>query len=96
VLEARSTAPQPLAVSFALSAEPGVEFHGTLNDLALATDVDEVDGPTVLATVSFDRDQVLGLRPGATVLARIHCGRRSLGYVWLHDLYEFVQTHWWW
>jgi hypothetical protein len=96
VLEARSTAQQPLAVSFALSAEPGVEYQGTLNDLALATDVDDVAGPTVLATVSFDRKQVSGLRPGATVLARIHCGQRSLGYVWLHDLYEFVQTHWWW
>ncbi len=96
VLEARSTAEQPLAVSFALSAEPGVEYHGALNELALATDVDEVAGPTVLATVSFDREQVSGLRPGATVLARIHCGRRSLGYVWLHDLYEFAQTHWWW
>lgn len=96
VLEARSAAQQPLAVSFALSAEPGVEYLGTLNDLALATDVNDVAGPTVLATVSFDREQVSGLRPGATVLARIHCGQRSLGYVWLHDLYEFVQTHWWW
>jgi hypothetical protein len=96
VLQARTAADGPLDVSFALSAEPGVEYNGQLTDVALSTEVDDIAGPTVLATVAFDRDAVFGLRPGATVLARIHCGRRSLGYVWLHDVYEFVQTHWWW
>jgi hypothetical protein len=28
------------------------------------------------------------------VIARIHCGRRSLGYVWLHDLIDAVKTRW--
>ncbi len=96
VLAARLATENPLDVSFALAAEPGVEYDGKLTDVALSTDVDDIDGPTVLATVAFDRDAVAGLRPGATVLARIHCGQRSLGYVWLHDIYEFVQTHWWW
>ncbi len=96
VLAARSAADSPLDVSFALSAEPGVEYQGRLTDVALSTEVDDVAGPTVLATVAFDRDAVAGLRPGATILARIHCGQRSLGYVWLHDIYEFVQTHLWW
>ncbi|MEX2112054.1 MAG: hypothetical protein WD845_02655 [Pirellulales bacterium] len=96
VLAAGAEAQSELDVSFALSAEPGVEYQGKLTDIALATELDDVLGPTVLATVAFDRDAVAGLRPGATVLARIHCGRRPLGYVWLHDLYEFVQTHWWW
>jgi hypothetical protein len=31
-------------------------------------------------------------RPGATVVARIHCGRRALGYVWLHEVWEFIQS----
>lgn len=96
VLAARAESQPELDVAFALSAEPGVEYKGKLTDVALSTEVDDVDGPTVLATVTFDRDAVAGLRPGATVLARIHCGRRAVGYVWLHDLYEFVQTHWWW
>jgi hypothetical protein len=26
-----------------------------------------------------------------TVRARIACGRRSLGYVWLHDLWDAVR-----
>ena len=32
------------------------------------------------------------LRPGAAVTANIYCGRRSLGYVLLHDLISFVQV----
>jgi hypothetical protein len=31
------------------------------------------------------------LRPGATVVARVHCGRRSLAYVWLHEFWEAVR-----
>ncbi len=32
-----------------------------------------------------------GCRPGTAVTARIHCGRRSLGFVWFRELIEFWQ-----
>jgi hypothetical protein len=32
------------------------------------------------------------VRAGARVTARIHCGSRSIGYVWLHDFIDFVRT----
>ena len=86
VLAAREALRADLDVSFALAAEPGTVYQGHIEDVALSTELDEADGATVLVTVAFDRDEVQGLRPGATVMARIHCGRRSLGYVWLHDL----------
>ncbi|QDT14713.1 HlyD family efflux transporter periplasmic adaptor subunit [Alienimonas californiensis] len=35
-------------------------------------------------------------RPGATVVARIRCGERALGYVWLHDLIDAARTRLWW
>lgn len=35
-------------------------------------------------------------RPGATVVARIRCGERSVGYVWLHDLIDAIRTRVWW
>ncbi len=31
-------------------------------------------------------------RAGATVTGKVHCGRRSLGYVWFHDLFAFIQA----
>ena len=32
------------------------------------------------------------LRPGADVMAKIYCGRRSLGYVWFHDVINFIHS----
>jgi multidrug efflux pump subunit AcrA (membrane-fusion protein) len=96
VLAARDERGRDLDVSFALSAEPGTVYQGRIADVALATELDEANGATVLVTVDFDRRDVQGLRPGATVIAKIHCGRRAVGYVWLHDLFEAVQSRWWW
>jgi hypothetical protein len=96
VLAAREKLKKDLDVSFAPASDPAVSYQGRVSEVAMSTEVDQASGPTVLVTVAFDRGQVTGLRPGATVLAKIHCGRRALGYVWLHDLFEFVQSHWWW
>jgi hypothetical protein len=35
-----------------------------------------------------------GLRPGATVTAKVHCGRASLGFVWFHDAIAWIQRMW--
>jgi len=96
VLAARESQQPELNVSFALSADPGTVYQGRLVDTALSTELDDNGEVTVRAIVAFDRAQVKALRPGATVQARIDCGRRPLGYVWFHELFEFVQSHWWW
>ncbi len=96
ILEARKQLGNELDVSFALTSEPGTVYQGKIVEMALSTEMDEESIPTVPVTVAFDRNEVAGLRPGATVIARIHCGRRAIGYVWLHDLFEAVQSHWWW
>jgi hypothetical protein len=96
VLAARAQAGDELGVTFALASEPGTEYRGNITNVGLSTELDDKSVPTVLVTVQFDRDKVAGLRPGATAIAQIHCGRRSIGYVWLHDLFEAVQSHWWW
>jgi hypothetical protein len=39
-----------------------------------------------------DRDEQAALRPGTQVSSKVYCGRRSLGFVWLHDAIAFVQS----
>ena len=34
---------------------------------------------------------ITDLRPGATVMAKVHCGQTSVGYAWFHDVIAFVQ-----
>lgn len=32
------------------------------------------------------------LKVGADIKAKIHCGRKPIGYVWFHELWEFIQS----
>ena len=58
----------------------------------MSTELDVDQKPGVLVTVRINRDQIPQLRPGATVLPKIHCGRKPIGYVWFHDLWDALRT----
>ena len=92
VLAARNAANADLEVAFVLVTEPAAKLHGKLTRIALRTEVSETEQPFVLAIVDIDRDALPQLVPGASVSARVACGRRSLGYVWLHTLIDAVRT----
>ncbi len=91
VFEARESMRPDLSVSFMLATEPGSIYQGAIQKVALATDVRPPDKANVLVTVGIDRDQIPRLRPSATVVSRIHCGRRSIGFVWFHSFWEMIQ-----
>ncbi|MGH7130272.1 MAG: HlyD family efflux transporter periplasmic adaptor subunit, partial [Planctomycetaceae bacterium] len=92
VLEAQAKSERPLDVRFLLATAPETTYRSHLKDVALSTTTAGPDSPTVRAIVPVRRDQLPRLRPGATVTAKIHCGRRPLGYVWLHELFEWAQS----
>ncbi|MDA1051937.1 MAG: HlyD family efflux transporter periplasmic adaptor subunit [Planctomycetota bacterium] len=80
-----------LKVNFILTSHAGEGYSGTVEEIAIATELDEHDQLTVLVRVAVDRDQLPDLRPGARVVANVHCGRRSIGYVWLRELFEVIK-----
>jgi len=82
-----------LHVEFMLAADPGVKHKGRVIEIAAASDIhEEADEPGVLVKVAIDRDKIGELRPGASVIAHIACGRKPVGYVWLHDFIETART----
>ena len=83
---------EDLDVSFIMTSHTGQEFYGSVQDIAMATELDEHDRPTVLVHVALDSEQIPDLRPGARVVANVHCGRRSIGYVWLRELFDVINT----
>jgi hypothetical protein len=90
---ARAAAGQPLPISFLERSAPERVLRARLQQVAMSTEIDPIHGPSVRAIASIDDPRPLaGMRPGSRVLARIHCGRRPLGYVWLHQLIEFIRT----
>jgi hypothetical protein len=85
---------ESLRVEYALATEPERMHEATIDDVALTTELDAQGEAVVRAEVELAREAVPVARPGATVVARIHCGRRSLGYVWFHEAIHAVRTWW--
>ncbi|MCC7476197.1 MAG: HlyD family efflux transporter periplasmic adaptor subunit [Pirellulales bacterium] len=87
---------QPLPVTFFLATNPSQEFDGTVEEVQLSAEVRGEEGNTVLVRVAFDqptfRSFVLDPKIGAGATAKIHCGKRSIGYVWFHDLVDFIRA----
>ena len=87
-----------LPVAFILRTDPGIEYTGLIKEIHLSAEVQGEEGSAVLIKVDIqkskliDENKTLELRPGAEVSAKVYCGRRSIGYVWLHDPIEFIQS----
>lgn len=94
VNDARRELQPGLDVSFVLAMDPKETFQGTITKVAPDARTHGDEGPTVLVTVEIDRTIIPDdhLRPGATVIPNIHCGQRSIGFVWFHELIFALQT----
>lgn len=88
VLNARRHQEGQLPVSYILLTDPAVAQRGEVTEVALATAVVGDREPAVRVTVGIDAEALASPRPGAGVVARIHCGRRAIGYVWFHGVFE--------
>lgn len=94
LLAAIKEAKEELTVMFTLSSHPGKQFQGKLTKVDQRLDVHSDNGNTLRVIVSFDKNSIPPelLRDGTRVTAKIDAGTRSLGYVWLHELFETVQS----
>ncbi|HEX3998442.1 MAG TPA: biotin/lipoyl-binding protein [Pirellulales bacterium] len=85
-----------LPVSFILATDPGNRHQGLLKEIHKGANVMGEEGNVVLLRVKIQNDgHDLGLtdvRPGATVTAKVDCGKASLGYVLFHDVIAFIQS----
>ncbi|WP_166820115.1 efflux RND transporter periplasmic adaptor subunit [Thalassoroseus pseudoceratinae] len=93
VLAAQKESQDGLPVSFILATDPATTYSGKVIKTAMNTELDEENAATVLVTVAIDREQIPNLRPGATVVPKIACGQRPVGYVWFHDLWDAIRTY---
>ena len=85
----------PLQVKYILATEPGTTEHGSVKEIRRDANVQEKDeGNVVEILVDINKKDIKpeNLREGATVNGKVHCGRASLGYVWFHDLFAFIQA----
>jgi hypothetical protein len=82
----------PLPVQYILASNPGTVLHGKTKEVHDIAEVKGEEGTVVLVRAAIDKADLIEPRPGTTVTAKVYCGRRSVGYVWFHDLIAFVQS----
>jgi len=92
ILAAQQRDQAELSVTFLLATEPAVTHRGRLARVAQNSETADGQPPSVLVTAVLDDAAPASARSGAGVRARIHCGQRPIGYVWLHDLIDAVRT----
>ncbi|HWL10813.1 MAG TPA: biotin/lipoyl-binding protein [Planctomicrobium sp.] len=93
VWQAQSQSACPVTYLFRTNSDR--KYESALERISNSAQV-ERDGTTVVPArmpVSPQEDQQL--RVGASVMARINCGPRSIGFVWLREVIEFLQRTFW-
>ena len=93
VAEARETG-RDVTVDYVLATDPGTRHRGVVREIHEQAEVRGESGNTVLVRITIDHTlhQEEELGAGATVTARIACGKRPLGYVWFHDVIAFIRS----
>jgi len=89
-----------LEVTFILATHTAEKITGHVERIDTSAEVHGEDGNTVRMRVSFPqeelkklvKDPTTDLKVGADLKAKILCGKKPIGYVWFHDLFEFVQS----
>ena len=83
-----------LEVDYILATDPGTRHYGIVEEIHEQAEVRGEQGNTVLVRITIDptRHEKEELGAGATVTARVNCGKHALGYVWFMDVMAFFQT----
>jgi multidrug efflux pump subunit AcrA (membrane-fusion protein) len=83
---------RPAVVSFILASDPGVRRRGEIERIAMRSSVEgNGHAPSVTVTVRVNEEGLTSLRPGTSVMGKIDCGWRSLGFVWFHRAWNAVR-----
>jgi multidrug efflux pump subunit AcrA (membrane-fusion protein) len=80
------------AVSYVLATDPGRRLAGTVKDVKPGTEVVKPEeGAIVKIKVAVNPEDIETPHPGATVTAKVYCGKRPLGYTWFHEAWEWFE-----
>ncbi|MCA9103059.1 MAG: HlyD family efflux transporter periplasmic adaptor subunit [Pirellulales bacterium] len=83
-----------LLVTYVSQTDPSRSFEGRVISIENRANVESEEGNIVMIRVAIDKEDIGSPRPGAEVTAKVYCGKKPIGYVWLHDLIAWIQTKW--
>lgn len=84
------------SVEFRLSSDIERTFQTKIDRHETNNVVDEEGATFVLATAQLDKTQVPTPRVGQSVRGKVHCGQRSLFFIWTRDVRDFIRANFFW
>lgn len=89
-----------LPVTFVLASDPAQTRRAAVTHVQPIAELHAEQGHSVALHAQVEREtadsQPALVRPGTMVLADVHCGQASLGYVWLYEAVAAAQRCWFW
>jgi multidrug efflux pump subunit AcrA (membrane-fusion protein) len=83
-----------LKVEYTLATDPKTDYVGKIHTVEKRTEPQGEGGAAVKIVVrNVDKMAIAAnteLLPGAGVIGRVDCGRKPIGYVWFHDLINWI------
>jgi multidrug efflux pump subunit AcrA (membrane-fusion protein) len=96
VVAAAEASDEALGVRFRLAGDREHTYTGHVAEIAQTAVVDPEqlaqEPPEVRVRVAVDKEKLLVAKPEMQARVRIDCGRRSLGYVWLHEVWDNIYS----
>jgi hypothetical protein len=85
---------QDLEVDYIVMTDPGTRHTGKVKAIDSTSFQHETEGHVVKMRVSVDNpESLVHPLPGTTVTAKVHCGRTSIGWYWLHEAWEYAESN---
>lgn len=83
---------EEISVKFTMVTNPGQVYEGKVVSIHDRVEKDDEGNRFVPVTVNVTSTDLPPLYTGADIQGKVLCGQRALGYVWFHDLIEFVEN----
>jgi HlyD family secretion protein len=91
VLNAVSQSGVAPRITFTMETHPAVTLETELRSVGDAAEIDDKGRLSTRVTAVLAQSPFQTERPGAGVIAWIHCGRRARGYVYFRSVIEFLE-----
>ncbi|MEZ6096259.1 MAG: GAF domain-containing protein [Pirellulaceae bacterium] len=92
VKQAQVDSSKPLDADFLLATNPTERHRGQLLDVSERAENNSQGMTEYRARIAFDASEIEHLNVAAGVTSRVNCGRKSLGFVWFYQVYDFLRT----
>jgi multidrug efflux pump subunit AcrA (membrane-fusion protein) len=82
---------EALQVTFLSAADPSKKYTGSVVEIASDVSISDDNQQVIKVLVALENSDISIDQVRSSVAAKVYCGQSSLGYLWFHDIWEFIQ-----